>query len=415
MIRALVLVLSGCTVTPEDPTDPTVPEPLPPQCTDVDGIHHVVRPLYPDDPASPTFQYAVRLEAGTDPSLPVVIYVPGGPGGTSIADGRDTLPIPAELSVLYTEPRGVGCNRVETIDDPAGFFGTERFADDILTAVADLGIDEIVIYGHSYGTLLGTVTASLAEERGIAVRAVLLEGVVGGPFRGDADITGYQAEWEKVKAQLPVAADLLSQPTLPLGFDGEAWGDFLHAYLPFGGITDPYYGPVNFVSLQLVPLEIGADTTALEAAVAGATAAAQVIDPDQALLYEAVACHELADSSFFGVDLVDGALVPLEDACADVEVDTYYDVADWPIAAPITYLQGTADPNTPVDQARAHVDAQPGSDRSFVEVQGAGHQPFFLNLRDCAPGIWEGILAGSGPLLDACSWPTTLSTTPAGR
>lgn len=416
MIRALILVLAGCTgAGEEEPSTPEVPEPIPGGCTEVEGIHHVVRPVYPDRADSPTFEYAVRIEAGSDPSLPVVIYVPGGPGGTSIAGGRDFLPVPAELSVLYTEPRGVGCNALDEIADPAAFFGTERFADDILAAVEDLGLDEILIYGHSYGTLLGTVTASLAEQRGIAVRALLLEGVVGGPFEGDADIRGYQAEWAEVKSQLPGAAEQLSQPELPLGLSGEAWGDWLHARLPFGAINDASYGPINLVTLGLVPLEVGGDTTALEADIAAAVAEAQAVDPDQSLLYETVACHEIADSSFFGVDLVNGEMLPLEDACAAIALDDPYDVADWPIAAPITYLQGTADPNTPVEQARHHAEVQTGADRSFVEVLGGGHQPFYLNLQDCTPGIWEGILAGTGPILDGCSWPTELSTTPAGE
>jgi pimeloyl-ACP methyl ester carboxylesterase len=408
------LWLWGCTgpegeqERPEERPEETVFEP---GCAEIDGIHHLDRPLYPDEQGSPTFPYAVRLEEGTDPDSPVIVFLPGGPGQGSIEGGRAHLTVPAEYAVLYTDPRGVGCNAMQ-IEDAGAFYGTERFADDILAAVDDLGLQDVIYYGHSYGTALATVTASVAEARGTAPRAVVLEGVVGGVFEEDEGFDEYAAQWAFVMGQLPDTAAALSTEPLPLGLTSQQWGDWASARLGLGGVPTAY-GPMHYVTFSLLPLEYGADTSALEQEVRAAAEAAAVTDPLMERLYQAVGCVEIAERSYFRAELVDGQLAPLDDWCADIEVTDPYDPADWPITAPITYVQGSSDPATPLGHALAHQDAQTGADRAFVEIAGGGHQPWILNLADCAAPMWDAIAAGEPPPVDGCSWPATVTVTPA--
>jgi pimeloyl-ACP methyl ester carboxylesterase len=403
------LMLWACEEVPEDET--TTEEPvIEPGCAETPGIHHVDRPMYPDEADSPVFPYTVRLEEGTDPSLPVIVFLPGGPGQGSIEGGREHLPIPPEFSVLYTDPRGIGCNSIETLDRPEDFYGTARFADDVLAAVEDLGLQDVIYYGHSYGTVLATVTASVAEARGTPPRAVVLEGVLGHVLVEDEGFDEYIAQWEFVMGQLPNTAALMAEDPLPLGLTSQQWGDWASGMLGLGGIPTNY-GPMNYVTYSLLPLEYGVDTSALEQSVIGAAEAAAHTDPLMKRLYQAVGCAEIAERSYFRAEIVDGQLAPLDDWCADLEVTDPYEVADWPITVPITYVQGTADPATPLAHAYAHHDAQTGAPRFFVEVAGGGHQPWILNLSECAAPMWDAIVAGEEPPIDTCTWPVTVTTT----
>lgn len=65
------------------------------------------------DGAGGAWTYRYRVEAGASPDLPPVVVVPGGPGVAAVAAGRSAFAIPAAYTVVTTELRGVGCNRVE--------------------------------------------------------------------------------------------------------------------------------------------------------------------------------------------------------------------------------------------------------------------------------------------------------------
>jgi surfactin synthase thioesterase subunit len=53
----------------------------------------------------------------------------------------------------------------------------------VLAIVEELRLDDYMLYGISYGTLLATLVASRAEERGLPLpKAIVLEGVLGMAF-----------------------------------------------------------------------------------------------------------------------------------------------------------------------------------------------------------------------------------------
>jgi pimeloyl-ACP methyl ester carboxylesterase len=57
------------------------------------------------------FPYKAKVMTGTDPSLPTIVFLPGGPGLPSI--GSSSPKVPKQFSVIQTDPRGVGCNELE--------------------------------------------------------------------------------------------------------------------------------------------------------------------------------------------------------------------------------------------------------------------------------------------------------------
>jgi pimeloyl-ACP methyl ester carboxylesterase len=142
---------------------------LPPQCTGPD-IHRVERPATLLDPVVGRFSYGYRFKAPTAEGAPVLVYLPGGPGMTS----TDTIPtfLPPGWGYLLTDPRGVGCNTLAALPPPAVssvFFRTSEIAGDVVAAFEDRQLDHYLLYGISYGSILGTVVAHDLESRAVAL------------------------------------------------------------------------------------------------------------------------------------------------------------------------------------------------------------------------------------------------------
>src|SRR5690349_7867087 len=206
------------------------------------GVVTIERPMFPDSDGSGTFGYSFKRYAGTDPSAPTVIFLPGGPGGASIDTERPPLATP-RYTLIMTDPRGVGCNAPPRPDYyPSQFYSSVNFADDVIALIEDQQLDNYIVYGISYGTLLGTILANRIEERGLPrPRAVVLEGVLGEAFTPDtpADYLGFQERWRDVRDRLDpsIRQQLMADP-LPGGLSAEQWGAAIAAALPRGASPD---------------------------------------------------------------------------------------------------------------------------------------------------------------------------------
>ena len=305
--------------------------------------------------------------------------------------------LPANVDLVLTDPRGVGCNAAAAPHD-ASFYSTEQFSADVLAIVEDLELQDYVIYGHSYGTVLGTVVASRVAEAGLPQpRLVVLEGTLGHAV--DSDDRAYRELWPLVRDALPLDVQdrLLAEPP-PLGYSRMVWGETITTVLS-------QYSPDVLFAL-LMTLSEGGDTTELE----GFLSLIEGLPPmweDEVLmgLFQPVACNEIAEDSWFGFELQGGEVVPTVDACDTIDVGEPYAAADWPIDAPILYVQGDRDPATPFDGARSHFEAQAATDRRFVTVHGVGHVPLMWMIAGaCGTSVWEAILADAElePVLAAC-------------
>lgn len=414
LAAALCFHLPACVIdASSEPDAPDVARPPAPAAGSVcvtapTGVMTIERPMFPEYADSPTFGYSFKVHPGTDPDAPTVIYLPGGPGQGSISAERNLGLVPAAYTLIETDPRGVGCNAPASAEHyPDEFYQTTLFAGDVLAIVEHLQLDDYILYGVSYGTVLATVTASMAEAEGIeAPRALVLEGIVGQKFEDGEVEEPYQLEWRAIRDRLPesIRAQLMTEP-LPLGLSAEEWGAGITTTLSLGMLqlqgtvaegllsnlapeaTEEQRAALRETLLQLGHSDIGAFGQRL---------------------HDVVACHEITETNFRAFKLENGELVRTEAYCTSDAVDLPYFAEEWPVTAPIYYFNGTNDPNTPMWQAQAHYEAQTSTERHFVAISGGGHNPLIFNLDDCKSDIWAAIDAGAGfdEAMGRCAWPT---------
>ena len=157
-------------------------------------------PLDRSDPASETIPIAFELYAPTDLSKPfdgTMIWVEGGPGGSSTADrdlARGVFSSALETrELLLVDVRGTGksgainCPGVQetpepTLDqiaacatslgDASDLYTTVNSVEDIDDVRDALGIDKLDFYGVSYGTQVGQVYAARHPDR---LRTLILD------------------------------------------------------------------------------------------------------------------------------------------------------------------------------------------------------------------------------------------------
>ena len=354
-----------------------------PTC-DATDLRSLTLPVDPYDQQGETFTYHYQyLDRGAD-DRPTVVHIPGGPGIPSIGRGPH---LPDDVDVVLTDPRGVGCNAFDA-PHSASFYGTERFAEDVIAAISDLGLDNYILYGHSYGTVLSTVVASRIEEAGLPPpKLIVLEGVLGEAM--DSDDAAYRALWPLVRDALPESVrDQLSREPLPLGFDALQWGETISTTLS-------QFSPTVLHNL-LLGLDEGAEPTQLAETVEAFTGGTPLWEDEVTMgLFRPVACGEIAEDSWFAYELVDGEIAPTINICDDVDLTEPYAAADWPITTPIVYVQGTLDPATVHSSARVHFEAQTGSDRTFVALPEIGHAPLSWALPTaCGDTVWNALLDG---------------------
>lgn len=88
-------------------------------------------------------------------SLPPIIYLHGGPGGRiqqSTIDFFQTLTYKGYDVYLYDQIGSGHSDRLENIED----YSVERHKQDLKEIIKTLGAQKVILYGHSWGTLLAT-------------------------------------------------------------------------------------------------------------------------------------------------------------------------------------------------------------------------------------------------------------------
>jgi pimeloyl-ACP methyl ester carboxylesterase len=380
---------------------------------DRSDIGHLSRPLYPGHSDSREFIYSYRLRKGKDPSAPTIIYLPGGPGAYSIplSDYASVLyGIPDAYDVIFTDPRGRGCNEDLSEDVSPNAFSTENLASDVWAAIQQLKLKKYVLFGHSYGTILATVIAARAESSKAipAPMAIVLQGVAGHAL--DSPYEGFVNEWTKVKDKLPAEITaMLSRPQLPFGLSEDAWGKFIVSGLISG--TSP---SAENLSSQLAKLVSNDESKKEELKNAVLEAGNKQEGPSLLRIYVPIWCRELAQTDNTDMALVAGDLVGERTPgfCKSIPLTQRYDSKNWQSSAPIFYFEGENDPATAPENARYHYATHSRAPRYFVTVSQAGHVPI-ASLADCQDRLWPAILRGGlgfQETLSTCRWPTRLET-----
>jgi pimeloyl-ACP methyl ester carboxylesterase len=422
-------ILPACLAGPED-SDPSctggkcdgsfdegnlaIAADLPAHC-DSPELMRIARPVASDGLVRGVYGYGFRFKAPATPEAPVIVFLPGGPGSSSTEAPPEF--VPPDWGYLMTDPRGVGCNRLA--ETPTGevagaYFRTQEIARDVVAAIRDRKLTNYVVFGISYGTLLGTTVAhDLARDPSIpAPRAVVLEGVLGHAFENFVG-AAYISQWDRVRGLLP--ADViarLDRDEAPYGIDATSWSRALMSMLPRGplevaniltGLSTTQPAATQEEMLGLVKLFGSADPT----------------PPGAQELYRQITCRELVDTTpATNLDVVfaGGRLVrntPEEGTtCGELRITTPYDSATLPFETKLYYFLGDSDPATPIDQGNYHFEHHEGPAVRVVTIDG-GHNPLQYNQADCAPSLMASIAAGGADLATlaaACPMPTRIDS-----
>lgn len=400
---------TGVGISPQSVPTMAASPALPAHCSSPE-MHRINRPASLDDPTVGRFAYRFRYKPPAAAGAPVLVNLPGGPGLTS----TQTPPgfIPPDWGYLLTDPRGTGCNTLK--DTPYGppasqFFRTSEIAADVVAAIESLAAGQsTVLFGTSYGSVVGQTAAALLEARGVAARAVVLEGVLGRAFRADEFIgAAYIDQWDRVQGLLPddVRAQLGGSPT-PYGLDAMTWSRALVDMLPDSPATtlqllaalSPRVDPDEAVRATIVDRirKRGADNP---------------VPPGRRELHRHITCREIADTAPDNgliVVFMSGLLVRNSadegTLCRDLLLTSPFDSAAIGYAAPVYTFVGDDDVAAPAWQASYAFDQHQGR-ATRLSVRGGGHRALTGDLGACAPALLASIAAGGANLaqvLAAC-------------
>lgn len=379
-----------------------------------DDVHEISRPVYPDRPeSSEQFPYKYQYARGSDASKPVIVFMPGGPGGGSISDGGSHV-VPEGYGVVLTDQRGANCNDRRGEGFPEAGYQTRYLADDVVDIIRRERLTHYILYGHSYGTMHATMVASMIEARRkagediAAPEAVVLEGVIGHAFGAGEAVAHFQREWKNVKTRLneTVLARLRSDSTPFADLDeaGGRWGTLLQNGLYTGRLArgSDLARTLNFLGTD--------QESQLHELVANSNSGAEGYGE----LFRIIGCREIFADFPHRMVLERGELVAEGQTCRGEELVDAYDSKNWPIEAPTYYFAGTRDPATPLVHAEYAFKNSASRQPRLVVVGEAGHSPLMygLSTAGCRTKVWEALQVGGAHLQQAlwdCHWPWSIT------
>jgi len=376
------------------------------------GVKTLELPLYPDRSNSAKFSYRYQIVGETNADELTIIYLPGGPGGSSIAEYDHpkvreyaiSTSLPKNKTWIFFDPRTSGCNQGDEKKFPDDSLRSEYLASDVIAVIKELGLKKYILLGHSYGSQWATFIAGQAEKEGIPTPyALVLSGVLGlGKSDGTFAIPyNLSKEWDALREKLSEESlKILDTPNnAPLGFDYTAWAVVIVKGLYKG--NQYVEGKLRHLLLeQLLLLDSNDPVLLKDLTDMLKKNSPTVVKEIQALrrgdysdrLFEKVDCHEVSPedghSTFsYGRIIRD----PDDKTCESETFDRPYDSATMLTTAPIYYIAGENDPATPFSGAYYHFEHQVRSRRNFIKVPGGGHNKIGLIFPDCLDKIWDRI------------------------
>lgn len=356
------------------------------------------------NPQLGTFKYFFQYKKKGDPQTPTVIIIPGGPGGTSISLQPDNpyfdwdqilYGLPKNYNAILTDPRSRGCN-TSNIGLTRDSFTSRNVANDIVAIIQSLKLDNYIVYGHSYGTVVATLIGRMATENNIPKpRAIILSGTVGRHFKNHRDEVEpyYYLAWGNVRNHLPEQIKLLfpknndwsdfsenfNERTI-LDISIRTWYNFTFSNLTEGGVYSN--GKLNHPFLQKLLLLDGHDEKALSELKAEVLTYVETTSNNQINLkpfHDSIWCQELEEHQ------------GPECTAQNLSFTNPYDSATFQISGiPLIYIQGEYDSSVPINQASYHYLHQTSNNKYFVIAKDGGHSTT-ATVADCKDSFWNSI------------------------
>jgi pimeloyl-ACP methyl ester carboxylesterase len=370
------------------------------------------------DQTGRSFDYKYRIVRKAEQGFPTVIYLPGGPGQTSI-EGILTQPktVPPKFGLILTDPRGIGCNFNENLKK--NDFQTPLLAGDILSILKDMSLspEQTILYGASYGTVLATTTAELNNRLGNKpFKMLVLEGVLGKAFVGQEYLNQYAISWEKYVSRKG-GNDFrkkISSAVIVNNLDKSMFASFLNGYLLLGSWGN--MGHVLDMPLDLLQNDFSKfknDYYTPSPSHDSMNAEGQMY----LNLWSQIWCREISNPGD-GQELLfdNGKLIVSQTvngkndkSCDGAKPDRLYDSKTISLREKIVYLQGEDDPATSATQAYYHfVNQKKSQERVFVLFKQLGHAPsavIQMLMAGKMDSIWyEGFSEKSFDILNGTSF-----------
>lgn len=320
---------------------------------------------------------------------PTVLFFTGGPGSSPRSSEFDL----EGINVIFFEQRGMGCSRaddVQTFLNPKNY-SSELSVSDAAIVLRSYGIDQVVVYGHSYGTVLATMFAHRHPD---LVSKVILEGVI---FRGDLSIWKSEirrANLQKVFDSLEIdlqerILSLSKKGILPVQWFSVVGSMMM--YLDNGGSVYK-----NFLE-NILQME----DTALQSFIGNFFSARGflTVSPEESsdgeVTFGMITCQELSgrnpEASFNLIFDETKKLIWKNDNSVEasycrplgIESETgFVDLEKFSLQVPVIYLVGEDDGATDRLGALNHRSSVAGGKGEFYLLKGGGHLPNLGPLKD---------------------------------
>ncbi len=277
---------------------------------------------------------------GHDASAPVMLFLHGGPGSPEYPMLRQTnLGLEEDFVMVYWEQRGAG--KSYDPDNLPGDMNMDQFIADTaeLSGLLRARFDQEKIYlmGHSWGSLLGILTAEAHPEH---FHAYFGLGQVGDQIRGEQLAVDWLRQRATETGDEKALAELAGLRVPEVGADGDQWMPYMQVQR---GLLDKMGGGMTHDPTSFLKLGSWLFTT-----------------PEYTLSEK--------------VNYLNGAMFSafaLWNELVDINL-----IADQgPLEIPVYILQGAHDYQTPTPLARELFDALDAPVKEYVSFEHSAHSP----------------------------------------
>lgn len=344
-----------------------------------------------------------------------VIFLPGGPGGASMAWSHKQPDHFNNYNMIYIDPRGVGCNFFRENDFSLDLITTEQTAFDIAEVIKKEDLKSYHIYGESYGTYLGITLTSILNTKFINLnqpKNLVLEGTLARSLPGPGAFLKEGA----IVANILLNRDLdlkriFSSQKLPLSYSSDFWADFLarltSSSLNFKDEFTRWDKLVllkeSLVSSRVMPLDLEQYFKEENQRFINIDVVQEYENDQNEFIETVISCQEIETSNFFFykyklengvVSVVRNFNARGEDPCGNYDFKGF-DLKKYPVTkTPTVYIHGELDPATPIGGAKQHyIDSSVR--KEFIEVIGSAHAPLEEDLKKCSTDLFKTITDGT--------------------
>ncbi|MCK6593771.1 MAG: alpha/beta hydrolase [Bacteriovoracaceae bacterium] len=331
------------------------------------------------------------LKSKFEPNKKTVLFFSGGPG----ASPRSSEFKLDSVNVIFFEQRGMGCSRPNSADlflNPK-FYSSKKSINDAAKILSDYQINEAIIYGHSYGTILATMFAHYYPEK---TERVIIEGVI-----GKADIGIWQSEHRREKLQETFESldDTLKDKILLYSHHNDLPSTWFSVVGTMMSYLDNGYETYKGFLANILEMDESSFISFIKNFYTqkGFTATSLLEADDGDMTFGMITCQELSGTDktssmklLFDADNKlqwDNINEDNRNYCLPLGISQSkaLDLSNFPVLRPITYLIGEDDGATDLAQAKYHYQNVAKGISNFLVLKNGGHLPNLASLKDNRP------------------------------